>query len=157
MEIRQLAGATYSDLVWDNKRDKGVTLKNGRLSVDNEVFDEKVNQQKAHKENIGGAVKATTVRVDTAVAGTNVAAVRTDSIQFTTPNGQLVKYDPSIRVVVFNTKNNEVLDTTHVNLHPDFLKNDKASTPAEKALIWYAATNEDGTIEDAITKKEGKS
>ncbi len=157
----------FSTSIRDENNKKIVTIKDGRMIIDNEKFDQMMSGSRSTQISQNSSTittRTTTASIDSAVAGTNVAVV-TQVIQTTeekrkySPGPPLKKQITTLRssTVVFNKDTDEILNRYPVTEYPQFMNtssNNASFTPAQKALIWEALTNDTTNRSNFLTDEE---
>ncbi|WP_270164504.1 S8 family serine peptidase [Paenibacillus sp. SYP-B4298] len=181
VQLRQLAEASGATISYNNKTkvatvtlvegysvdfkvdNNTVTLKDGRMIIDNELYDKKMSGSSANRVVSQNSSTVTqekiTAIVDTAVAGAKVAVVtnanRTSTVTSKTTGQLLATQTSTLRnsTVVFNKNTDVILNRLSVSDYPKFIHGSdyRDFTLAEKALIWEALTNNNS---EGITNTE---
>jgi RHS repeat-associated protein len=189
VQLRQLAGAAGATITYDQKtkvatvtlvdgysvkfstdikdenNKKVVTIKDGRMIIDNETFD----QMMTGSQKVAGTNKTIVASVDSAVAGSNVAVVTyaaqvntvlpfsTSGIQSKPTQAHEAKSVTVLRntTIVFNKDTDKIISTTPVAFLPDFMKTENSGIESKAiiALTWVALA--DGIISKTERKELG--
>jgi hypothetical protein len=155
----------YSVKFKDNK--DTIKIENGRMMIDNGLFNLMMSGKRTtqiSQNSTTTTTRTTTATIDSAVAGNNVAVVTnvTQTTQETrrhSPGPPLKTQSVTLRdsTVVFNKETDMILNRYPVNEYPQFMhtrESNNSFSPAEKALIWEALTNENKSSGNVFTDAE---